>query len=174
MYRLKVLLFAMLVSGFAAAQSSTVYKHVDKDGKVTYSEKPPAKDDAKGDAKSDGSARKIGVDKDRNVIKPLATKAEVEANKVESSKPEDRIDRNARLQADLDAANLRLERAKAALESGKDPRDDEWRTVGVSKGKPARVPTDSYHERVKALEQAVKDAEVAVRQAEIAVRRGVS
>lgn len=174
MYRLNCLLIAFAIAGPSVAQTTTVYKHVDKDGKVTYSEKPPAKDDAKSDAKSESSTRKIGVDKERNVIKPLATKAELDANKTETAKPEKRIERNAQLQAELDAANLRLEKAKAALEAGKDPKDDEWRTVGVSQGRPARVPTESYHERVKALEQAVKDAEAAVRQAETAVRRGVS
>lgn len=174
MFRTSLLMLALCAASMAFAQSSTVYKHVDKDGKVTYSEKPPAKDEGKADGKSDGEARKLGVDKERNVIKPLATKAELEANKVETAKPEKRIERNAQLQAALDAANLRLEKAKAALEAGKDPRDDEWRTVGASQGRPARVPTESYHERVKALELAVKDAEAAVRQAEIAVRRGVS
>lgn len=174
MHRIEMLLCALLVAVPAFAQTSTVYKHVDKDGKVTYSEKPPAKEDPKADAKPEAGARKIAVDKDRNVIKPLATKAEVDANKVEAAKPEKRIERNAQLQAELDAANARLEKAKAALEAGKDPRDDEWRTVGVSQGRPARVPTEAYHERVKSLEQAVKDAEAAVRQAEIAVRRGVS
>ncbi|MDX2217904.1 MAG: DUF4124 domain-containing protein [Burkholderiales bacterium] len=172
MYRLEVLLFALLVSGFAAAQSSTVYKHVDKDGKVTYSEKPPAKDEPKSDGKAVGS-KKFGVDNERNVIKSYVPRSGTEGAG-DARAFDKRVERNNELRAKLEEAERELEDAKAALDSGKEPLEDEWRTVGAAGGRPARIPTEAYYQRVKALEQAVKDAEEKVKKAETAVRRGTS
>jgi Domain of unknown function (DUF4124) len=176
------LMLAALLSAcaFAAAQSSTVYKHVDKDGKITYSEKPPAKDDPKAKDKPDskpdeksGGAKKIGMDNERNVIKSYSPRSSGDG--VNDAKSFDRrVERNANLRSQLEDAQRELEEAKAALEAGRDPTDDEWRTVGAAQGRPARVPTEAYHQRVKGLEQAVKDAEEKVKRAELAVRRGTS
>ena len=172
MYRLEILLLALVIAGASSAQTSTVYKHVDKDGKVTYSEKPPAKDDPKVEGKADG-AKKLGVDNQRNVIKSYVPKTGSDGTGAARAFDK-RVDRNNELRAKLEEAQRELEDAKAAFEAGRDPLDDEWQTVGAAAGRPARIPTEGYHQRVKALEQAVKNAEEKVKQAETAVRRGTS
>ena len=175
MYRHSVFFLALILASSVGAQSSTVYKHVDKDGKVTYSEKPPAKDEPKADAKSEGKAdsKKLDMDNKRNVIKSYAPKSTGDGP-AESRPADKRAERNETLRAQLDDALRELDDAKAALETGKDPLDDEWQTVGVAQGRPSRVPSEAYHRRIKSLEQAVKDAEERVKRAESAFRRGAS
>lgn len=176
MHRIDILLITLLISAAAVAQTSTVYKHVDKDGKVTYSEKPPAKDDPKDDPKAEKKSpgsKKLGVDNERNVIKSYVPKTGPDGN-ADTRSFDKRLDRNAELRAKLDEAQRELDDAKVALESGKEPLDDEWQTVGAASGRPSRILTEAYHQRIKSLEKAVLDAEEKVKRAETAVRRGTS
>lgn len=160
-----ILLLAGLVASLAGAQTTTLYKHVDKDGKVTYTDKPPAKDASA--AKEVGSTKALNMDKERNVIKappkssdaPDKRGAENKARTAESAKEKEYED-----------ARKAYEAARAAQDAGKDPKDDEWRTIGASKGAPARVPTEAYAERLKRLEAAVAAAEKRLRDAERALR----
>ncbi|MBL8517081.1 MAG: DUF4124 domain-containing protein [Betaproteobacteria bacterium] len=174
MRQLSLIFFALLLPGFAVAQTSTVYKHVDKDGKVTYSEKPPAKDGPKADAKPEKpAAKKLDMDKERNVIKSYVPKSSSEGESGTRAFDK-RLERNNQLQAKLEEAQKELDEARAALEAGKDPQDDEWQTVGAASGRPTRIPTEAYHQRVKSLEQAVKNAEEKLKRVEVEVRRGTS
>jgi hypothetical protein len=173
MYLHNALVLAIVFfAGALGAQTSAVYKHVDKDGKVTYSEKPPAKDAPKAEEKP-ANAKKLDMDNERNVIKSYAPKSS--ADGVGGTRAFDkRIERNNTLRAQLEEAQRELDDAKTALEEGKDPQEDEWQTVGVAQGRPARIPSEAYHQRIKALEQAVKNAEEKLKRAETAVRRGTS
>ena len=167
------LITLLVFACMASAQTATVYKHVDKDGKVTYSEKPPAKPDPKADIKAPPGAKKIEMDNERNVIKSFTPKSNSDgAADVRSF--DKRIEKNDSLRAELDEALRELDEAKAALEAGKDPLEDEWQTIGAGQGRVSRVPTDAYHQRVKSLEKSVEDAAAKVKRAENAVRRGTS
>jgi hypothetical protein len=187
-----VISLALCVSGSALAQA--VYKHVDKDGKVYYSDKPPAKDDTR--------TKKIDVDANRNVIPPLSKKAG-ESGGADDARIGNRLDLQNRLLAELKAAQEKLAAAKEALEEGKTPLDDEWMASaragggrskagkgGSAGGKggssgpgtvpvPAAgnatgmIPSDAYYERVANLERAVAKAEAELAKAEEAYRRGV-
>lgn len=163
----------LLLPVAVSAQSAPVYKHVDKDGKVTYSEKPPAKPDPKAESKAAPDAKKLEMDNQRNVIKSFTPKSGSDGA-ADVRKFDKRLEKNDSLRAELDEAIRELDEAKAALEAGKDPLDDEWQTIGVSQGRVSRVPTEAYHQRVKSLEQAVEKAEAKVKRAESAFRRGTS
>lgn len=166
MRRLSTIVFIL---GFAAAcanaQTSTLYKHVDKDGKVTYTDKPPAKDEAE---RKDGAAtKKLGMDNERNVIKSTPKSSDAPNTRAADNRKKNEA---AAAEKTYEEAKKAYEAARAAYESGKEPRDDEWRTVGVSKGAPARVPNEAYEERIKRLEAAVAAAEKQLREAERALR----
>jgi len=176
------LLPLLLLPAFAWAQSSTVYKQVDKDGKVTYTEKTPAKDakkeegkdgkDSKDGKAAPGTVKKLEMDSQRNVIKSLSSTTEREGGGAAKA-VEKRLSRQEQLRNDLEEARRVVDEAKEALESGKDPQDEEWQTIIGAGGKPARIPTEAYHQRIKDLEKAVKDAEAGLAKAETAYRRGV-
>lgn len=174
--RMLKLLPLLLLPTFAWAQSSTVYKQVDKDGKVTYTEKTPPKDAKKDEGKdakaAPGTVKKLEMDSERNVIKSLSTTTERGGGGAAKA-VEQRLSRQEQLRNDLEEARRGVDEAKEALESGKDPQDEEWQTIIGAGGKPARIPTEAYHQRIKDLEKAVKDAEATLAKAETAYRRGV-
>ena len=192
---------ALAFSGFAIAQptgqqpSQTLYKLVDKAGKVTYVDRIP-----KG---FDGEVTRIEIDPSTNTQSASpAPRAPVAGD----SKP--RPDMNAtrralreRLQADIDRAHEKLAAAKKALADGVDPKDGEYQTIQQkfdasaakagqagprpncrkqtgADGKsvwncPTIMPGEVYRDRQQALEEAVKLAESELEIAERAYRRGV-
>jgi hypothetical protein len=163
-----ILFLAVAMGAGIQAMAQAVYKHVDKDGKVYYSDKPPAKDDPR--------TKKIDVDPKRNVIPPLANKGG-EAGGDDQARIDRKIEAQNQLLSDLKAAQERLAAAKEALEAGKTPLEDEWMTVrrGTTKrGDPitSTIPNENYHERVANLERAVAKAEAELAKAETAYRRG--
>jgi hypothetical protein len=103
-----------------------------------------------------------------------------------------------RLQADVDAASERLEKAREALKSGEAPGDDERQVIQRQQGKgsmpsggrsncrdvmgangravkmcPVVIPNEQYYDRMKALEDAVAAATADLDRAREAYRRGV-
>lgn len=145
-----------------AATAQTIYKEVDKDGKVTYTDKKPDESSKK--------AEKVDIDKNRNIAQPLVSKEEKEGGSRSSAKPEQRIARDNDLLAKLDQARENLERAKEALANAQAPAEDEW--IFIMGG--GRVPSEAYFQRIKISEDAVKKAEEDLASAETAYRRGVS
>jgi hypothetical protein len=161
-----LLLIAVMLTASGQALSQAVYKHVDKDGKVYYSDKPPAKDDPKG--------KKIDVDTKRNVIPPLARKSS-ETKSGDEERIEQRLETQNRLTSELDAAKAVVAQAKEALEAGKTPQEEDWTTVAGQRGQAARrMLNENYHDRVAGLERALAKAEAELAKAETAYRRGVS
>ena len=145
-----------------AASGETIYKEVDKDGKVTYTDKKP--DD------SGKKVEKVDIDKNRNIAQPLVSKEEKEGGSRSSAKSEQRVARDNDLLAKLDQARENLEHAKEALAAAQTPADDEW--IFTVRG--TRIPNEAYYERVKTFEDALKKAEEDLANAETAYRRGVS
>jgi hypothetical protein len=132
-----------------AVSAQTVYKQVDKDGKVTYTDKPPSKEQA---------AQKVDIDTERNVAKPLGSKP-VQAKESVDSQLKRRADTDAAREKEVEQARAKLDLANEELAKGKEPQDEDWMTVGVQSGKSARHLNEAYFERVKRLEAAVRQAE---------------
>jgi hypothetical protein len=139
----------LLVSAFGSTLASEIYRHVDKDGRVTYSDIPPAKagvpatiqvpqhpgvseeDLARERAARDARLREIGAE--------LGTRREEQATRHEQ----------------IAAARQDVERHRAALEQGRAPQPGE--RLGTAAGGSRLSP--SYFERIAKLEGALAEAE---------------
>ena len=138
---------AALLSWGASAQ--TLYKLVDRNGKVTYTQEEP-----KG---FDGTVTRIEVDPNANkaTLPKYAPPAKATAGAeravgekvAPAASPQDKLER------------ARRELANAIANPG----PDDVTRVGNVGGGTRPVPTDAYRKRLGALEQAVKDAEDEVR-----------
>jgi Domain of unknown function (DUF4124) len=134
-----------------AAGSQELYKYTDKNGKVTYSDVKP---------KAGEKAVRVDVDPNANVMSSALptrngvgqTAAEVSARLAARS-----AQRDAEKSA-IDVAQANLDKAKLALETGREPREDERRIV-VRKGGNSVLRTEAYDERIAKLEADVKKAE---------------
>ena len=141
----------------AAAQ--TLYKLIDKNGKVTYSESPPKN--------FDGQVIRMDIDPKANTAtlpKPSAApRPETEAEKI-LRRPSPA---SAGGGGNVQAARDKLEAAKKALQDAIDnPREDEIQRMGTKSGFTRPVPTEEYQKRIAGLEQNVKKAEEDLRVAE--------
>ena len=149
---LAALACAALLALPAAAQ--TLYKLIDKNGKVTYSESAPKN--------YDGQVIRIDIDPNANTAtlpKPAPARPEPAAR----GRPADASTQVSPLQA----ARERLEAAKRALADARDnPRPDEVQWVGKVGGGARPVFSESYQQRVERLELEVKNAEEDLRRAE--------
>ena len=193
---------AALACGLAVgvpASGQTMYKWIDEQGKVQYSDKPP-----KG---FKGEVTLIEADAAPTLVppvkKPQAAPAK-EAQPVGQPVAEDMNSRRKanreRLEVRLDRARLNLEHAKKALAEAPGPDIDErqviqqrvkggaasmsamaarsnCRQVIEANGRkstvcPAVLPGTAYYERIATLEEAVRRAEGELEEAEIAYRRG--
>jgi|SRR5688572_2968594 len=144
---------AILVMAHPAA-AQTLYKLIDKNGKVTYSDTPP-KD-------FDGKVVPVEVDTKRNsatILPPgTATQQVISPDKAKSADNAD---------ARLKQAQARLEAARKDLAFARDnPRDGEVERIGNVGGGARPVPTEAYERRIAGLEQAVRDAEEELRRVE--------
>jgi hypothetical protein len=137
----------LLAMSFAVS-AQDIYKQVDKDGKVTYTDKPPSKEEA---------SQKVDINTERNVAKPLGSRPR-QARELADSQLKHRADTEATLEKEIERARARLDLVKEELEKGKEPLDEEWMTGGVQ-GRTFRRPNEAYYERVKRLEESVRMAE---------------
>ena len=146
---------AFALSSADGAAQTTLYKLVDKNGKVTYSEKPP-KD-------YDGKVIPLHIDPKANTatlptLPRAAPPAATQRSQERQAPPAG---------ARLAMAQEKLEAARRALAAAEEnPRDDEVRWIGNKGGGVRRVPTEAYARRLEALQQAVAEAEEDVRKAE--------
>jgi Domain of unknown function (DUF4124) len=147
-YRLALLLAATLPL-FVHAQA--LFKYTDKDGKVTYSDRQP---------KPGEKAVQVNVDPNANIM----TSTQATRNGVPQTwrdikeRSASREGQRTVLQAEVDAAQANLDKARKALEAGRDPKDDERRII-VRKGGNAVLTNEAYAERIAKLEADVKKAE---------------
>jgi len=142
----RILLAAMLSACALGATAQTLYKLIDKNGKVTYAEKPP-KD-------FDGKVIRIDVDPNANTATlPKPTGPLVDPGRAAS-------------EAGVKAAQEKLEAAKKAYHQALDhPGDGDVAYIGNKGGGTRAVPTEEYAKRLATLEKAVKDAEEEVKRA---------
>ena len=154
------LLLAFIASVATDATAQTLYKLIDKNGKVTYSEEPPKNFDGK----------VIRMDIDPNANSATLTKPRAGSEGGGSSfQGELRQQAHKREQAKEQADSLRaeLEEARKALEEARANPGDENLTFAGTAGKGTRpVPTEAYRERLAKMEAQVKRLEVALTKAE--------
>ena len=136
-----------MCTGEASAQ--TLYKLIDKNGKVTYSEKAP-KD-------FDGKVVPMNIDPN--------------ANRATLPRPSRTDTRGASPAAGgasaVQAAREKLDTAKKALQDAIDnPGEGDIQRVGTTKGFTRPVPTEEYKKKLATLEENVKKAEEELRVAE--------
>jgi len=172
-------------------QSRTLYRWTDDQGRVQYSDKPPTT--------FKGEVTKVEIDLETNTrpVAPPPRQQVVPADVLRDVTPDiakQRRDRRALLEQDVRAAEKKVAAAKAALEGGGDPKDDErnvvqrqfdrpdatksnCRVVANPGGSstlvcPALVPNEVYYERIKGLEDALRQAQDELDTAQQAYRRG--
>lgn len=187
----RALLILLLLPICASAQ--TLYRYVDKDGRTVVTDQLP---------KGVPFVR-VEYDRSGNVIeaprRPAAQQGDAASGGGDLSSRRARL--RDELRAAVDAARERLKIAQAALEGGRDPREDEWlptvthpdnggrpNAKGVITGRGGKVvcnldafrrvvcpavpvPSEAYLKRLDALNQAVSEAEQALRDAELKYRR---
>ena len=144
---MKKILLAVAVAAIAfGASAQTMYKLIDKNGKVTYSETPP-KD-------FDGKVIRMDIDPNANTATlPKPTGPLVDPAKAATAD-------------NVKAAREKLEAAKKAYQNALDnPGDGELTYIGNKGGGTRPVQSEEYQKRLSTLEQAVKDAEEELKRA---------
>ncbi len=163
-HRIALMLAAALFAFAVAANGQTLFKQVDKDGKVTYSDKPP---------KDGEKASNIVVDKDANIIKLQTKDSSGKEQKFADIKArgDARAAARAKLAKGVETAEEGVAKAKKDLEGGREPIKGETRIVVRKDGNSVlRLP--EYYARIASLEEAVKNAEERLKIAEEKYRRG--
>lgn len=142
------LLMAVALACIPAA-AQTLYKLIDKNGKVTYADSPPKN--------FDGQVIPIEIDPNRNRAAGLNRE----------------VDLTDKMRAQ-DAADLRVKQAQEKLEAARknlafareNPQEGEVERMGNAKGGTRPVPTEAYEKRIAKLEEAVRVAEEEVKKAQ--------
>jgi hypothetical protein len=143
-------IIAALAAGGAWAQ--TLYKLIDKNGKVTYSEEAPKNFDGK----------VIRIDIDPNANRATLPKYEPKAAPAPARRPDGKHPNTPTAAAapDLDALRERVTERRAALEEAENnPGEEDVQWVGNAGGGTRRGPTPAYTRRLAELERSLKEAE---------------
>jgi hypothetical protein len=143
--------------GLAEAAAQTLYKLIDRNGKVTYSESAP-KD-------FDGQVVPMNIDPNANTATLPKPAAAAPAGRGDSDGPSRKptITKEERVQAARD----KLAGAKKALQDAIDnPKEGDITRMGTTKGFTRPVPSEDYQKRLAELEERVKKAEEELKVAE--------
>ena len=147
-----LLAFAGCALGAAVASAQTLYKLVDKNGKVTYSETAPKP------GEFDGQVIRIEVN-------PNANTATLPRYEPKASAPA--ANPGGRSVPTAASAREKLEAARKALADAQDnPSPDEVTRMGTKGGFTRPVESDAYKARLEKLEADVKAAEEELKRAE--------
>ena len=137
----------------ADAAAQTLYKLIDKNGKITYSETPPKE--------FDGKVIRMDIDPKANTATLPKPSADAPAPR---GAPSGSV---AGAGGNVQSARDKLEAAKKALQDAQEnPREDEVQRVGTTKGFTRPVPTEEYQKRLAGLEENVRRAEEELRVAQ--------
>ena len=138
-----------LVLAFAAASAvaQTLYKLIDKDGKVTYSESPPKN--------FDGKVIPLDIDPTRNTATlPKYTPPPEKPKNGALSPP------RSNGPGAIAMARERVEAARKALADARDnPGEGDFDRIGTAGGGTRPVPSAHYQKRLENLEENVRKAE---------------
>ena len=142
---IKSLAAAIAASSVAFAMADTLYKLIDKNGKVTYSEEAPKN--------FDGQVIRLDIDRNANTaVLPKPTPVtETAARKRDAAEKKDQH---------LEDLKTHLDEAKKALQDAKDnPGPGDVDRVGTKSGFTRGVPTEEYEKKLAKLQDDVKKAE---------------
>ena len=142
-------LIAASVVPFAVAD--TLYKLIDKNGKITYSEEKPKS--------FDGQVIELNIDRNANTaVLPKPTPVtETAARKREAADKKDQH---------LEDLKTRLDEAKKKLQDAKDnPGPEDVDRVGTKSGFTRAVPTPAYEKKLAELQEKVAQAEQELKRA---------
>jgi len=144
------------------ASAQTLYKLIDKNGKVTYSEKPPKE--------FDGKVIRLDIDPNANTAtlpKPAPAPAPAAGGSTgNSDAPASKSGPKSTGDKVQDARD-RLAKAKKAYEDAvNNPGENDLSFIGNKSGGTRPVPSDAYAAKLAALEAAVKAAEEELKRAE--------
>ncbi len=153
-----IIIFFAAAAAALPVSADVLYKLIDKNGKVTYSEEKPKN--------FDGQVIRLEINTDANTfpkgdgVKPAEgaapRRSETSAKKEPAAKPK----------LSVDEARDLLERAQRALQGARDnPAESDIQILGNKGGGVRMVPTPEYQKRLDRLEQEVKDAEEELRRA---------
>lgn len=171
---LMAILLASVVAfagGAKIGHAQALWKYVDKNGKVTYSDKAPKKGETAQLVPNDPAANIIEAAKNA----PSGTQQKSGEMKTPGGERENRLNQ---LREAVEAAKASLEAAKSALEGAREPLPDEVQIVvgrsatGAPTGANAVIRKPAYYSRIATLEENVKKAEENVEIAERDYRRG--
>jgi hypothetical protein len=140
------------------ASAEVLYKLIDKNGKVTYSEEKPKN--------FDGQVIRIDIDPNANT----ATLPKGQRARSAEDTPRPRSDggpKKADKEAQVAAARERLEAAQRALQDVRDhPSDSDVQILGNKGGGVRMLPSAEYQKKLDDLELAVKRAQEELRRLE--------
>lgn len=149
--RIALVFAACAAASLACAQ--TLYKLIDKNGKVTYSEKPP----------KDFDGKVIRMDIDPNANTATLPRAGVRSEP-ESAK---RTPAPVAGASAVEAAREKLESARKALQNARDnPRDGDIQWIGNKGGGTRAIESEDFKKRLATLEENVRKAEEELKVAE--------
>lgn len=152
MHKLSMMILGLTIFAAPLAPAQTLYKLVDKNGKITYSESPPKE--------FDGKVIRIDIDPNANTATLPKAPAPNAGAKGMPGEP-------VGVPGPAGAALAKVEKARKALDDARDnPSAGDFRRLGSAAGGARPVPTDEYLERLSALEQALKKAESEARKFE--------
>jgi Domain of unknown function (DUF4124) len=157
-FTIHAMAFASLTAFTLPASAEVLYKLIDKNGKVTYSETKPKT--------FDGQVIRIDIDPNANTAtlpkgQPAAGEGAL------GRRPNDGSAKKVDAEARLAQARERLEGAKKALQDARDnPADGDMQILGNKGGGVRMIPTEAYQQRLAALEAQVKSAEEELQLAE--------
>lgn len=151
----QIFLGLFVVCAGVPAIAQALWKYTDKDGKVTYADRPPREGE---------TAVRVNIDTTKPLTPPKADpKASTAASGVDA-RLKARVAVQEQYRQKLEAAREELDRAKQALEAGKEVGEGDT-TVIVGRGeggKPSGANvvnrTPAYEERIATLEAAVASA----------------
>jgi hypothetical protein len=153
-HRIALALATAAVLAAVPVAAQTLYKLIDKNGKVTYVDTPPRN--------FDGQVIPVDIDTKRNSA-TIATPGTRDAVRSFDEKAAASDQAAARFKA----AQEKLEAAKKNLAFAREnPKEGEVNRVGNVGGFTRPVPTEDYEKRLAGLEDAVKAAEEEVKQAQ--------
>lgn len=166
-----LVLGAVLIGNVGRADAQTMWKYVDKDGKITYSDKAPKKGETATPVAGDASTNIIDAPKNLQQGKPQKLE-DVKARAAERERLRDK------LRDELEQARDAVKDAKAALADGQEPLEGETQIVvgrtktGAPTGTNSQLRKPEYYARIASLEAAVKKAEEKLEVAERNYRTG--
>jgi Domain of unknown function (DUF4124) len=148
---LAALTLTLVASGSVDAQK--LYRYVDKDGKVTYSDTPPERlTTPDGRRAVPAKADEVKIDLKANLVAPGVSREAAEAlrQREEAARNSEVSVANAERSVERILAD-----ARKAFEEAQAPRDDEWQQLVGGR----RVPSEAYLQRRAKAEEALKAAE---------------